>query len=94
MKTKSIVLGALPLTARQATIDGVLSYKETVARPKAYRGVFYYASYDDARIVRDNLRKANPLARIIGYERGYAIQRERSGRYFGPGRSFGTTAWN
>lgn len=67
------------------TIDGINEKAwERAMRPKAHRGVFYYASYDDARIVRDNLLKDNPLARIVEYERGYAIQRERSGRYFGP----------
>lgn len=42
--------------------------------------VNYYGSYEHARLVRDQ----NPGSRIVQYERGYAVQLERSGAYVGP----------
>ena len=39
--------------------------------------ILYLPEYDDARTVRD----ATPGSRIVGYERGYAVQLHRSGPY-------------
>jgi len=59
-----------------------------------YRNTFYFASYADAERVCNNLKQTYPEARIVEYERGYAIQREKSGPYWGNGSSFGLVGWH
>lgn len=47
-----------------------------------HKGVYYFPDYFAARV----FAHANglPTARIFGFVRGWAIQRERGGPYYGP----------
>lgn len=42
----------------------------------------YYATFQDARDVRDAIANEYPDARVVSYDRGYAVQLEKSGAYF------------
>jgi len=46
-----------------------------------HRSTAYFRTYQDARTVRDAMRRQYHECRIVGYGRGYAVQRERSGPY-------------
>ncbi len=49
---------------------------------KRYKGVTYWQTFDEAERMRDNLITAGASeARIVGYERGYAVQLYKSGVY-------------
>ena len=50
--------------------------------PRQYKGIYYFASQDDATI----WAKQNdwPTDRIIEYGRGFAVQAGPSGNYAGP----------
>ena len=61
----------------------LLHRKETITRPRVYRGTYYYPTYDVATVVLLNLQADYPTARLVLYERGWAIQREKRGPYFG-----------
>ena len=52
--------------------------------PTVHRDIAYWPTYAAARDVRDALRRAYPACRIVHYERGYAVQRDKSGPYLGP----------
>ena len=43
----------------------------------------YYPTYADAlNVLRDSVEKEYPEARIVRYEKGYAVQYYKSGPYF------------
>jgi len=43
---------------------------------------YYAKTFQEARAIRDKLREKLPEARVVEYERGYAIQYRKSGRYY------------
>lgn len=47
--------------------------------PKIHKGITYFPSYEAARTIRD---RDVPKGRLIGYERGWAIQYWISGPYY------------
>jgi hypothetical protein len=47
-----------------------------------HKGVFYFDTYQAARTFAESYDL--PSTRIIAYSLGWAIQREKSGPYFGP----------
>ena len=66
-----------------------LHRNERVDRPAIYRGTYYYPTYEVARTVLQNLLDSSSTSqalnmRLVEYQRGWAIQREKSGPYFGP----------
>jgi hypothetical protein len=48
-----------------------------------YRDTAYFDSADCAQYVRDRVRVEFPEARVVEYERGYAVQTRKSGDYLG-----------
>jgi hypothetical protein len=47
-----------------------------------YKGVMYWPTFGDARAVRDALIAAGiATARVVAYQRGYAVQLRKSGTY-------------
>ena len=52
-------------------------------RYKTYRKVRYYMHYTAARLVAESLqRNGHPMARVVEYTRGHAIQYRISGTYY------------
>ena len=51
----------------------------------AYKGVAYIEKFTDAKRLRD---AHYPDARIVGYQRGYAIQKYKSGPYLDTNGNF------
>ena len=49
---------------------------------RCWKGIFYFPGYGAARTYA--AANSLPADRIICYGRGWAIQRERSGPYWGP----------
>lgn len=45
---------------------------------RTYRGVSYFPDYDAARIIAHNI----PGARVVEYQRGWAVQYHPSGPYY------------
>ena len=52
-------------------------------KPKVHKGVYYFPTYQAAREAARWFGLATD--RFISYELGWAIQREVSGPYYGPG---------
>jgi len=50
--------------------------------PHVYKGITYFSTYESARDYAKT--RGFPCDRIIGYNRGYAIQLMVSGPYVGP----------
>jgi hypothetical protein len=46
------------------------------------KGVYYYKDYKEARAILYDLKKQFPDARIVGYQKGWAIQYYVSGPYW------------
>jgi len=57
-----------------------MTAKKTVT---LHKGIAYMATWNDAETVRRSVAVEFPNARIVAYERGYAVQVEKSGDYIG-----------
>jgi hypothetical protein len=80
-RTPLAALDAARLANRKRTWNA----SDAMAKPATHRDVYYYQNEVDARVVAANLHANGfPSARVVSYTRGYAIQREKSGQYFGP----------
>jgi hypothetical protein len=47
-----------------------------------YRNVTYYRDRSEAQLMLTIMGRNNPQARLVEYERGFAIQQRKSGKYF------------
>lgn len=57
-----------------------MSAEDTRMRHRTIRGITYWPTFEAARAYAN--AHGLPTDRIIAYQRGYAIQRERSGPYW------------
>jgi len=57
-----------------------------VAKPMIKAGIYYFPTYESARIVAQTSPSPDHIhtMRIVEYTLGWAIQREKSGPYWGP----------
>lgn len=56
--------------------------------------IYYFPRIENAANVKNNLvLEGYPNARLVHYELGWAIQREKSGPYWGEPKSFGCPGW-
>ncbi len=61
---------------------------------KRHKNVYYFTDFSMAVEVKNNLvLEGFKETRLVHYELGWAIQREKSGPYWGEPKSFGCTGW-
>ena len=57
-------------------------------------GYYYFPKIEDATSVQNNLyQQGFTNTRLVHFEHGWAIQREKSGPYWGEPNSFGCARW-
>ena len=52
-----------------------------------HKEIVYFDCYSEALNVRAAFLTTYPKARVVGYQRGYAVQREKSGPYLCVGQT-------